>query len=151
VLGHAAIRRAVAPVGVATGEHAANRVLFKQLLRAEAIDYCQIDACRLGGVNEVLAVLLLAAKFGVPVCPHAGGLGLCEYVQHLSVIDYVCVSGSLDDRTTEFADHLHEHFVHPAVVRNGRYAVSTAPGYSIDLHPESYSALAFPDGSVWRT
>ena len=110
VLGHAAIRRAVAPVGVATGEHAMNRVVFKQLLQAEAIDYCQIDACRLGGVNEVIAVLLLAAKFDVPVCPHAGGLALCEYVQHLSIVDYVCVSGSLDDRTTEFADHLHEHF-----------------------------------------
>jgi L-fuconate dehydratase len=150
VLGHAAIRRAVAPVGVATGEHAANRVLFKQLLQAEAIDYCQIDACRLGGVNEVLAVLLLAAKFGVPVCPHAGGLGLCEYVQHLSVIDYVCVSGSLDDRTTEFADHLHEHFVHPARVRDGRYVLPTAPGYSVDLHPESYAALTYPGGTVWK-
>jgi L-fuconate dehydratase len=143
VLGHATIRRA-------TGEHAANRVVFKQLLQAEAIDYCQIDACRLGGVNEVLAVLLLAAKFGVPVCPHAGGLGLCEYVQHLSVIDFVCVSGSLDDRTTEFADHLHEHFVDPAVVRDGRYVLPTAPGYSVDLHPESYAALTYPSGSVWR-
>ena len=151
VLGHAAIRRAIAPVGVATGEHAANRVMFKQLLEAEAIDYCQIDACRLGGVNEVLAVLLLAAKFGVPVCPHAGGLGLCEYVQHLSVIDYVCVSGSLEDRTTEFADHLHEHFVHPAVVRDGRYVLPRAPGYSVDLHPDSYAALTFPGGAVWTT
>lgn len=150
VLGHAAIRRGVAPVGVATGEHAANRVIFKQLLQAEAIDYAQIDACRLGGVNEVLAVLLLAAKFGVPVCPHAGGLGLCEYVQHLSVIDYVVVSGSLEDRTTEYADHLHEHFVHPAVVRDGRYVVPEAPGYSIDLVPESYEALAWPGGSAWR-
>ncbi len=151
VLGHAAIRRAIAPVGVATGEHGANRVLFKQLFQAEAIDYCQIDACRLGGVNEVLAVLLLAAKFGVPVCPHAGGLGLCEYVQHLSVIDYVCVSGSLDDRTTEFADHLHEHFVDPARVRDGRYVLPSTPGYSIALLPESYAALAFPGGSVWQT
>lgn len=151
VLGHAAIRRAIAPVGVATGEHAANRVIFKQLLQAEAIDYCQIDACRLGGVNEVLAVLLLAAKFGVPVCPHAGGLGLCEYVQHLSVIDYVCVSGSLDDRTTEFADHLHEHFVEPAVVRNGRYVLPQAPGSSIALHADSYSALTYPGGTVWAT
>jgi L-fuconate dehydratase len=149
VLGHVAIRRAIAPVGVATGEHAANRVLFKQMLQAEAIDYCQIDACRLGGVNEVLAVLLLAAKFGVPVCPHAGGLALCEYVQHLSVIDYVCVSGSLDDRTTEFADHLHEHFVHPALVRNGRYVLPTAPGYSVDLHPDSYASLTYPTGAVW--
>jgi len=151
VLGHAAIRRAIAPIGVATGEHAANRVVFKQLLQAEAIDYCQIDACRLGGVNEVLAVLLLAAKFGIPVCPHAGGLGLCEYVQHLSAIDYVCVSGSLDDRTTEFADHLHEHFVHPAVVRDGRYVLPHAPGYSVDLHPDSYAALTFPGGAVWTT
>lgn len=150
VLGHAAIRRAVRPVGVATGEHAANRVVFKQLLQAEAIDYCQIDACRIGGVNEVLAVLLLAATFDIPVCPHAGGLGLCEYVQHLSVIDYVCVSGSLDDRTTEYADHLHEHFVHPAIIRDGRYVLPTAPGYSIDLHPAAYEQLAYPDGTVWR-
>jgi L-fuconate dehydratase len=149
VLGHAAIRRTIAPVGVATGEHAANRVVFKQLLQAEAIDYCQVDACRLGGVNEVLAVLLLAAKFGVPVCPHAGGLGLCEYVQHLSVIDYVCVSGSLDDRTTEFADHLHEHFVDPATVRDGRYVLPTAPGYSVDLHEDAYAALTYPGGSMW--
>jgi L-fuconate dehydratase len=150
VLGHAAIRRGVAPVGVATGEHVANRVIFKQLLQAQAIDYCQVDACRLGGVNEVLAVLLLAAKFGVPVCPHAGGLGLCEYVQHVSVIDYVCVSGSLDDRTTEFADHLHEHFVHPAVVKAGRYQVPAAPGYSIDMHPASYDTLVYPHGELWR-
>jgi L-fuconate dehydratase len=150
VLGHAAIRRAVTPVGVATGEHCSNRVLFKQLLQAEAIDYCQVDACRLGGVNEVLAVLLLAAKFGVPVCPHAGGLGLCEYAQHLSIIDYVCVSGALADRTTEFADHLHEHFLHPAVARDGHYVVPAAPGYSAELHAESYAALAWPDGREWR-
>lgn len=149
VVGHAAIRRAIAPIGVATGEHAANRVIFKQLMQLEAIDYCQIDACRLGGVNEVLAVLLLAAKFGVPVCPHAGGLGLCEYVQHLSVIDYVCVSGSLEDRTTEFADHLHEHFVNPARIVGGRYQLPHAPGYSIDLYPESYAALTYPSGSEW--
>ena len=149
VLGHAAIRRAVTP-GIATGEHAANRVLFKQLLQAEAIDYCQIDACRLGGVNEVLAVLLLAARFGVPVCPHAGGLGLCEYVQHLSVIDYVVVSGSLDDRTTEFADHLHEHFVDPAIVRDGHYVLPRRPGYSADLRPESMAALTYPTGDEWR-
>ena len=150
VLGHAAIRRAVAPVGVASGEHAANRVMFKQLFAAEAIDYCQIDACRLGGVNEVLAVLLLAANAGIPVCPHAGGLGLCELVRHLSVIDYVCVSGSLDDRTTEFADHLHEHFVDPAVVRNGRYVLPELPGYSADLWPASLEALTYPNGSEWR-
>jgi len=135
---------------VATGEHASNRVVFKQLMQAEAIDYCQIDACRLGGVNEVLAVLLLAAKFDIPVCAHAGGLGLCEYVQHLGPIDYVCVSGSLDDRTTEFADHLHEHFVHPAVIRDGRYMLPSAAGYSVDLFPDSYAALTYPDGAVWR-
>jgi len=149
ILGHAAIRRAVAPVGVATGEHAANRVIFKQLLAAEAIDYCQIDACRLGGVNEVLAVLLLAAVADVPVCPHAGGLGLCELVRHLSVIDYVCVSGSLDDRTTEFADHLHEHFIDPATVRGGRYVLPDRPGYSADLWPASLDALTYPTGSEW--
>ena len=150
VLGHAAIRRGVRPVGVATGEHAANRLIFKQLLQAEAIDYVQVDACRLGGLNEVLSVLLLAAARGKPVCPHAGGIGLCEYVQHISVIDYLCVSGSLDDRTTEFADHLHEHFLHPATVRNGAYVLPTAPGYSIEMLPESLEALRYPDGPEWR-
>jgi L-fuconate dehydratase len=141
VLGHAAIRRGVRPVGVATGEHTANRVLFKQLFQAEAIDYCQLDACRLGGLNEVLSVLLMAAARGVPVCPHAGGIGLCEYVQHISIIDYLCVSGSLHDRTAEYADHLHEHFLHPAVIRNGAYVVPEAPGYSIEMHPESMAQL----------
>jgi L-fuconate dehydratase len=149
VLGHAAIRRGVKPIGVATGEHAANRVLFKQLLQAEAIDYCQVDACRLGGLNEVLAVLLMAAVADVPVCPHAGGIGLCEYVQHISIIDYACMSGSLDDRTTEYASHLHEHFVEPALVRDGRYVVPEAPGYSIEMLPESISSLAWPGGGAW--
>ena len=119
VLGHARIRQAVAPIRVATGEHVQNRVLFKQLFQAGAIDVCQIDACRVGGVNEVLAIILMAAKFGVPVCPHAGGVGLCEYVQHLAVFDYVSVSCSLDDRVVEWVDHLHEHFRHPAVRRKG--------------------------------
>ena len=150
VLGHAAIRRAVAPMRVATGEHCANKVMFKQLLQAGAIDYCQVDACRLGGLNEVLAVLLLAAKFGVPVCPHAGGIGLCEYVQHISAIDYLCVSGSLADRTTEFADHLHEHFVDPVCIRNGRYLLPERPGYSAEMRPESLAALQYPHGSEWR-
>ncbi len=150
VLGHAAIRRGVAPVKVATGEHAANRVIFKQLMQAGAIDYCQVDACRIGGLNEVLAVLMLAAAFDVPVCPHAGGIGLCEYVQHISVIDYLCVSGSLADRTTEYASHLHEHFIHPAVVRGGRYIVPEAPGYSIEMHADSIAALTYPTGSEWR-
>jgi L-fuconate dehydratase len=151
VLGHAAIRKSIAPIGVATGEHAANRVVFKQLLQAEAIDYCQVDACRIGGLNEVLAVLLLAAVHGVPVCPHAGGIGLCEYVQHISIIDHACVSGSLDDRTTEYASHLHEHFLHPVQIRDGRYVVPEAPGYSIEMRPESLESLAFPEGAEWQS
>ena len=120
------------------------------MLQAEAVDYIQIDACRLGGVNEVLAVLALAAARDVPVCPHAGGIGLCEYVQHLSIIDYVCFTGSLADRTTEYASHLHEHFVDPAVVRNGRYVVPEAPGYSAQMHAESIAQLTFPSGAEWR-
>ena len=149
VLGHAAVARAVAPVRVATGEHCHNRVMFKQLLQAGAVGFCQIDSCRLGGVNEVLAVLLMAAKFGVPVCPHAGGVGLCEYVQHLSIFDYVAVSGSLEGRRIEFVDHLHEHFVHPARVSRGRYAVPEAPGYSITMKPESLGRYEYPDGEAW--
>jgi L-fuconate dehydratase len=149
VLGHAAIARAVAPIGVATGEHCQNRVLFKQFMQANAIAFCQIDACRLGGVNEVLAVLLLAAKFGIPVCPHAGGVGLCEYVQHLSMFDYVCVSGSMDDRIVEYVDHLHEHFLDPVVIRSGRYMPPSAPGYSITMRPESLEEFAYPDGTAW--
>jgi L-fuconate dehydratase len=149
ILGHAAIRRAVRPVGVATGEHCPNRVVFKQLLQAQAIDFCQLDNCRLGGLNEVLAVLLLAAQFGVPVCPHAGGLGLCEYVQHVSLIDYICVSGSLEHRAIEFADHLHEHFRDPVVVRNGRYFPPKAPGFSIEMHPASLAEFEFPHGAAW--
>ncbi|MDQ4128335.1 MAG: L-fuconate dehydratase [Actinomycetota bacterium] len=149
VLGHAAIARAVAPVGVATGEHCHNRVIFKQLFQANAISFCQIDACRLGGVNEVLAVLLMAKKFGVPVCPHAGGVGLSEYVQHLSIFDYVCVGASLEDRVLEYVDHLHEHFLDPVTVKNGRYMPPTAPGYSIEMKPESLEAFEFPAGSVW--
>jgi L-fuconate dehydratase len=153
VLGHAAIARALEPlgIGVATGEHCQNRVLFKQLLQAKAIAYCQIDSCRLGGVNEVVAVLLLAAKFGVPVCPHAGGVGLCEYVQHESIFDYICVSGSLEGRITEFVDHLHEHFLDPCVVRGGRYLAPTAPGTSITMKPESLAAYTYPGGSIWQT
>jgi len=149
VLGHATIARAIAPVRVATGEHVQNRIMFKQLLQAEAIGFCQIDACRLGGVNEVLAVLLLAAKFGIPVCPHAGGVGLCEYVQHLSLFDYIAVSASLEDRIVEYVDHLHEHFVHPVVLRDGRYMPPEAPGYSIEMKRESLDDYAFPDGATW--
>jgi L-fuconate dehydratase len=150
ILGHRRIRQAIEPIGVATGEHVHNRVMFKQLLQAGAIDFCQIDSCRLGGVNEVIAVLLLAAKFGVPVCPHAGGVGLCEYVQHLAIFDYIAVGGSLDNRTCEFVDHLHEHFVHPAEVSRGRYQAPTAPGYSAEMKPASLDQFAFPDGEAWR-
>ena len=150
VLGHAAIAKAVRPIGVATGEHAQNRIIFKQLLQAGAIDFCQIDSCRLGGVNENLAVILMAAKFGIPVCPHAGGVGLCELVQHLSMFDFVRVSGRMDDRVTEFVDHLHEHFVDPCVIRNARYVAPTAPGYSSEIKGESRAAFQYPNGPVWK-
>ena len=149
VLGHATIAKAVDPVGVATGEHCANRVIFKQLLQAEAIDFCQIDSCRLGGVNENLAVILMAAKFGVPICPHAGGVGLCELVQHLSMFDYVAVAGRMDDRVTEFVDHLHEHFVDPVVIRNGRYIAPQRPGFSSEIRAASREAYRYPGGPAW--
>jgi L-fuconate dehydratase len=151
VLGHARIARAVAPIGVATGEHCQNRVVFKQLLQAEAIGFCQIDSCRLGGVNEVLSVLLMAKKFGVPVCPHAGGVGLSEYVQHLSIFDYIYVGASLENRILEYVDHLHEHFLDPVTVRNGRYMPPEAPGYSIEMKPESLDEHEFPAGMVWAS
>ncbi len=150
ILGHAAIARAVAPIRVATGEHVHNRVMFKQLLQAGAISVCQVDACRLGGVNEVVAVLLLAAKFGVPVCPHAGGVGLCEYVQHLSAFDYIAVSGSLDGRMIEYVDHLHEHFLDPVVVERASYRLPSQPGYSIEMRPASLADYTFPTGRVWQ-
>lgn len=150
VLGHAAIARAVAPIRVATGEQCMNRVLFKQFMQARALGFCQIDACRLGGVNEALAVLLMAARSGIPVCPHAGGVGLCEYVQHLAIFDYIAVSGSLEDRVVEYVDHLHEHFVDPVVVRAGRYRVPMEPGYSVAMKPASLEAYAYPHGSAWR-
>jgi L-fuconate dehydratase len=149
VLGHAAIRKAVAPIGVATGEHGMNRVLFKQFFQAEAIDYCQLDSARLGSINEILAVYFMAKKFGVPVCPHAGGVGLCELVQHLSVFDYVAVSGSLENRVTEFVDHLHEHFVEPCIVRDGAYLLPTAPGYSAQMFDSTVDAYTFPGGTYW--
>jgi len=149
VLGHARIARAVAPVGVATGEHGMNRVLFKQLFQADAIAFCQIDACRLGGVNEVLAVLLMAKKFGVPVCPHAGGVGLSEYVQHLSIFDYIAVGASLEDRVLEYVDHLHEHFLDPVRIENGRYMPPERPGYSIEMRPGSLDEFEFPMGKAW--
>ena len=151
VLGHARIRREVAPIRVATGEHVQNRVIFKQLFQAGAIDICQLDACRVGGVNEALAIILLAAKFGIPICPHAGGVGLCEYVQHLAIFDYIAVSGSLENRLIEWVDHLHEHFRDPAVVAAGRYLVPAAPGYSIEMLPASLEQFEFPGGSGWST
>ena len=150
VLGHQRIREAIQPIGVATGEHVHNRVMFKQLMQAGAIDFCQIDSCRLGGVNEVIAVLLLAAKFGVPVCPHAGGVGLCEYVQHLAIFDYIAVGASLDNRVCEYVDHLHEHFVDPAVIDSGRYLAPTMPGFSAQMHEQTLADYRFPDGPVWN-
>ena len=150
VLGHAKIEKALAPIGVATGECCQNRVVFKQLLQANAISFCQIDSCRLAGVNEVLAVILMAAKFGVPICPHAGGVGLCEYVQHLSLFDYIAVSASLEDRITEYVDHLHEHFVYPVLMQNGRYMPPLDPGYSIEMKQESMDHYEFPNGAAWR-
>jgi L-fuconate dehydratase len=149
VLGHAAIRAGLRPIKVATGEHAQNRVIVKQLLQAGAIDILQLDSARVAGVNENIAILLLAAKFGVPVCPHAGGVGLCELVQHLSMFDYVAVSGSMDDRVIEYVDHLHEHFESPAVVEGGRYAAPTAPGFSARMTEPALSYFSYPDGPAW--
>jgi L-fuconate dehydratase len=150
VLGHSEIARAIAPIGVATGEHCQNRVMFKQLMQAGAISFCQIDSCRLGGVNEVLAVLLMAAKFGVPVCPHAGGVGLCEYVQHLSIFDYIAVSASLDDRIVEYVNHLHEHFIHPVTIKDARYMPPASAGFSIEMKPASLDRYEYPNGEAWR-
>jgi L-fuconate dehydratase len=150
ILGHARIRERVAPVGVATGEHCHNRVMFKQLMQAGAIDYCQLDSARLGGLNEVLIVLLLAARYGVPVCPHGGGVGLCEYTQHIALFDYIAVSASLDGRMLEYVDHLHEHFVAPVVIERGRYRVPEAPGYGAALHAESQVAHRYPQGAAWQ-
>ncbi|WAU83695.1 L-fuconate dehydratase [Streptomyces sp. Qhu-G9] len=149
ILGHAAIREAVAPVKVATGEHVQNRIVFKQLLQAGAIDVLQIDAARVGGVNENLAILLLAAKFGVPVCPHAGGVGLCELVQHLSMFDYVALSGTTENRVIEYVDHLHDHFLDPVVIREGRYMAPVAPGFSATMRAESVAEFTFPGGTFW--
>jgi L-fuconate dehydratase len=151
VLGHAAIAHAIKPIGVATGEACQNRIIFKQLMQANAISFCQIDSCRMGGVNEVLAVILMAEKFGIPVCPHAGGVGLCEYVQHFAMFDYICVSGSLENRLVEYVDHLHEHFYHPVVMKDGRYMPPTAPGYSISMKEDSLDEFEYPHGQAWST
>jgi L-fuconate dehydratase len=149
ILGHASIRRAVAPIRIATGEHVHNRVMFKQLLQAQSIDVLQLDAARVGGVNENIAILLLAAKYGVPVCPHAGGVGLCEMVQHLAMFDLAAVSGSTLDRAIEYVDHLHEHFADPVVIRNGRYMAPLTPGFSTQMRPASIRRYAYPTGAAW--
>ncbi len=149
ILGHARIARDIAPIKVATGEHCHNAVMFKQFLQARGLSFLQLDSARLAGPNEIIGVMLMAEKFGVPVCPHAGGVGLCEYVQHLSIFDYVAVSASLDNRVLEYVDHLHEHFLDPVVMRGGRYMPPRAPGYSIEMRPESLAAHVFPTGSAW--
>ena len=151
VLGHLAIKKVVSPIKVATGEHCQNRVMFKQFMESGAIDICQVDSCRMGGVNEVLSVMLMAAKFNIPVCPHAGGVGLCEYVQHLSMIDYICISGTLENRMTEYVDHLHEHFVTPVKIKNGNYMPPPEPGYSIQMKEKSLESYTFPTGEIWKT
>ena len=148
VLGHAAIREAV-NVRIATGEHGMNRILHKQMLQAGAYDFCQIDACRLAGLNEVLAVLIMAANRGVPVCPHGGGVGLCELIQHLAIIDFVVVSGDLTNRYAEYVDHLHEHMVTPCVLRDGSYVLPTDRGYTSDIRDKTLSDYSFPDGRYW--
>jgi L-fuconate dehydratase len=149
ILGHAHIAQAVHPIRVATGEHCHNRIMFKQFMQAGGMDIAQIDGCRLGGVNEVIAVLLLAAKFGVPVCPHAGGIGLCQHVQHFSMFDYLRVSGRCDDRMIEYAGHLHEHFVTALQVHNGRYWAQTDAGFGLEVKADSVRDYAFPHGAIW--
>jgi L-fuconate dehydratase len=149
ILGHARIAHELAPMKVATGEHCHNAVMFKQFLQADAISFLQLDSCRLAGPNEIVATLLLADKFNVPVCPHAGGVGLCEYVQHISIYDYIAVSGSLENRVLEYVDHLHQHFVDPVIMRDGHYMPPQAPGYSITMKEGSLDEHSFPDGPKW--
>jgi L-fuconate dehydratase len=150
ILGHARIRQAVTPIRVATGEHCHNRIMFKQFLQAGAIDVVQVDACRLGGVNEVLSVLLLAAAFDKPVCPHAGGVGLCEYVQHISFFDAAAVASGPEGRMIEHAAHLHEHFVDPIRIRAGRYLAPERPGFSVEMKADSRAEYSFPNGKAWQ-
>ena len=151
ILGHAQIRKAIAPIGIASGEHGMNRVLFKQMFQAGSLDFCQLDSARLASINEILGVYLMAKKFNVPVCPHAGGVGLCELVQHLSIIDYVLISGTLENRVTEYVDHLHEHFVDPCIVQNGAYKMPILPGYSAQIKEESLAKFTFPGGKYWSS
>jgi L-fuconate dehydratase len=149
ILGHAAIARAIAPIRVATGEHVQNRIVFKQMLQAGSLSVLQLDSARVAGVNENIAILLLAAKFGVPVCPHAGGVGLCELVQHLSMFDYLAVSGAVQDRVIEYVDHLHEHFLDPVVIRDGHYVAPLKPGFGAEMDPETLTDFRYPSGKIW--
>ncbi|MGT3274621.1 enolase C-terminal domain-like protein [Yersinia enterocolitica] len=151
ILGHAAIRQRIAPIGVATGEHAHNQVMFKQMFQAGSLDFCQLDPARLGGLNEVLAVLLLAAKFNIPVCPHGGGVGLCQYSQNIVLFDYIAVSASLDKRVLEYVDHLHENFIEPITINRGRYMPPKLPGYSVTMKEESLARFEYPQGEEWRS
>jgi len=149
ILGHARIAEAIHPIRVATGEHCSNRVMFKQFLQAGAMDVCQLDVCRLGGINDALAVLLMAKKFDVPVCPHGGGVGLCEYIQHLAIFDMIAISGQTEGRMLEYIDHLHEHFRDPVVIENGSYRLPRRPGASIEIYPAALDRFAFPEGAAW--
>jgi L-fuconate dehydratase len=149
ILGHAAVRNAVAPVKVATGEHCHNRVMFKQLLQARATDICQVDAARLASVNEVLTVMMMAAKFDTPVCPHAGGVGLCEMAQHISTVDYIAISAKLEGRVTEYVDHLQEQFVDPPIVKDAAYVLPCRPGFSTEMHESALETYGFPNGRYW--
>ena len=150
VMGHKKIRESLNGTKVATGEHCQNRIIFKQFISSDAIDIVQIDACRVAGLNEILTIYMLAAKFGKSVCPHAGGVGLCEYVQHLAMIDFVQVSAEIGDRVVEYVDHLHEHFEDPCRVENGAYQVPTRPGYSIKIRPSTLRDFQYPDGKEWQ-
>ena len=149
ILGHRAIAQAIAPIRVATGEMCHNRVMFKQFMQCGGLQVCQLDCCRLGGVNEIMAVMLLAARFNIPVCPHAGGVGLCEYVQHASIIDYVCVSGTMEGRVTEYSDHLHEHVCDPVVMKHGRYMPPTAAGYSVKFTDAALNEFTVKNAALW--
>lgn len=150
ILGYQYVRQKVTPVRIAMGEHCHNRVMFKQFIQSHAIDVCQIDSCRVAGVNEVISIMLMVAKYDIPVCPHAGGVGLCEYVQHLSMIDYVCISGTMQNRVIEYVDHLHNHFVDPVVIRNARYMPPSKPGYSVKIKEQSKKDYTFPTGKIWN-
>ncbi len=149
VLAHAAIADAIAPVPVATGEHCQSRVLAKQFFQAKGLSIYQMDACRVAGVNENIAILLMAAKFGIRVCPHAGGVGLCELVQHMSMFDFISVSTELDHRMIEYVDHLHEHFITPVDVHDGRYWPPEAPGTGAEIKTSTISEFSYPTGPVW--